>query len=116
MDAVVGLGPSTLMSTPDSCMVHGPLGSGKSALLLALTGRFALSGLLTIDGVDAIHDRFEAMQMTSMSPNWATIRPEDRLTWPSRSPSAASSTDSCVAWQPTGGRDGGNRWLPHREA
>lgn len=63
------------------CMVHGPLGSGKSALLLALTGRFRpLSGSLTIDGIDAIQHPLEAMQMTSVAQLGDYVRPEDRLT------------------------------------
>ncbi len=72
------------------CMVHGPLGSGKSSLLMALTGRFRpMSGTLTIDGIDAIHDAHEAMKYTSVAQLGNYVRPEDRLTL------AESITERC---------------------
>lgn len=63
------------------CVVHGPRGSGKSALLLALTGRFrGATGHLTICGIDAMAKPREAMVHTSIARLGDYVAPEDRLT------------------------------------
>ncbi|MFM9755270.1 ATP-binding cassette domain-containing protein, partial [Streptomyces turgidiscabies] len=61
-------GPVDLTLWPRQvCVVHGPTGSGKSALLLALTGRLReATGSLTIDGIDAMRDPYRAMQLTGV--------------------------------------------------
>lgn len=62
-------------------IVRGDKGSGKSALLLALTGRFKRTrGTLVIDGVDAIANPYEAMARTSVARLADYVQPEDRLT------------------------------------
>lgn len=75
-------GPVDLtLQARDLCIVHGPRGSGKSALLLALTGRFrGATGHLTICGVDAMTRPRAAMAHTSIARLGDYVAPEDRLT------------------------------------
>lgn len=62
-------------------VVHGAAGSGKSALLLALSGRFRRSrGTLIIDGIDAMAEPYRAMQRTGVARIAEYVVPEDRLT------------------------------------
>lgn len=62
-------------------VVRGPKGSGKSALLLALCGRFrGTRGTLTIDGIDALADPYKAIERTSVAQLGDYVQPEDRLT------------------------------------
>lgn len=65
----------------DLVIVHGARGSGKSALLLALAGRFRpLSGSLYINGIDAIADPYAAIVHSSVARLGNYVAPEDRLT------------------------------------
>lgn len=75
-------GPLDLDLFPDDlCIVHGDRGSGKSAFLLALAGRFhPLAGDLTINGIDAIHDPYRAIEHTTVARLGNYVAPEDRLT------------------------------------
>lgn len=64
-----------------TCVVYGEQGSGKSALLLALTGRLTnVSGHLEIAGTDAIAQPREAMKCAGVARIGDYIAPEDRLT------------------------------------
>ena len=75
-------GPLDLTLAPRQiCVVHGPKGSGKSALLLALTGRLReATGRLTICGIDAMRDPYAAMQHTAVARLGNYVYTEDRLT------------------------------------
>ncbi|WP_114046330.1 ATP-binding cassette domain-containing protein [Acidipropionibacterium virtanenii] len=75
-------GPVDLDLSPRQLtVIHGPKGTGKSALLLALTGRFRKTrGTLIIDGVDAIADPYHAIRRTSVATIGNYVQPEDRLT------------------------------------
>ncbi|MEH0338373.1 ATP-binding cassette domain-containing protein [Cutibacterium namnetense] len=62
-------------------VIHGPAGAGKSALLLALSGRFRRTkGTLIIDGIDAMAEPYRALQRTSVARIAEYVVPEDRLT------------------------------------
>ena len=62
-------------------VIHGPAGAGKSALLLALCGRFRRTrGTLIIDGIDAMAEPYRAIQRTSVARIADYVVPEDRLT------------------------------------
>ncbi|MCP2378203.1 ATP-binding cassette domain-containing protein [Cutibacterium modestum] len=62
-------------------VIHGPAGAGKSALLLALCGRFRRTrGTLVIDGIDAMAEPYRAIQRTSVARIADYVVPEDRLT------------------------------------
>ncbi|MGK2308515.1 ATP-binding cassette domain-containing protein [Cutibacterium sp. V970] len=62
-------------------VIHGPAGAGKSALLLALSGRFRRTrGTLIIDGIDAMAEPYRAIQRTSVARIADYVVPEDRLT------------------------------------
>ena len=62
-------------------VIHGPAGAGKSALLLALCGRFRRTrGTLIIDGIDAMAEPYRAIQRTSVARIGDYVVPEDRLT------------------------------------
>ncbi len=75
-------GPVDLDLSPRQLtVIHGPKGTGKSALLLALTGRFRRTrGTLIIDGIDAIADPYRAIRRTSVATIGDYVQPEDRLT------------------------------------
>ncbi|RRD46396.1 ATP-binding cassette domain-containing protein [Tessaracoccus sp. OH4464_COT-324] len=74
-------GPLDLELNPGLCLVEGEEGTGKSSLLLALTGRMrGVSGSLLIGGVDAIDSPRRAMQITSVARLGNYVVPEDRLT------------------------------------
>lgn len=75
-------GPLDLTLAPGQvCLVRGEKGSGKSALLLALSGRFRPArGELTIDGIDAIANPRQAMKVTGVAQIGNYVMPEDRLT------------------------------------
>lgn len=62
-------------------VIHGPAGAGKSALLLALSGRFRRTrGTLIIDGIDAMAEPYRAIHRTSVARIADYVVPEDRLT------------------------------------
>lgn len=75
-------GPLDLEVRPRQIViVDGPRGSGKSALLLALAGRFAHTrGELMIDGVDAIAHPYQAMNRAGVVRLGNYVEAEDRLT------------------------------------
>lgn len=75
-------GPVNLDLYPgDLCLVHGTEGSGKSAFLMALTGRFrGVTGTLDINGYDALADPYATMQDTAVARIGNYVVPEDRLT------------------------------------
>ena len=65
----------------DLCIVHGDKGSGKSALLLTLSGRFrGVTGTLLINGIDALESPYEAIDETTVARLGNYVAPEDRLT------------------------------------
>lgn len=75
-------GPLNLNAGPrDIVIIQGPRGSGKSALLLALSGRLAHTrGELIIDGVDAIAHPYQAMSRAGVIRIGDYVEAEDRLT------------------------------------
>lgn len=75
-------GPLDLKLCPgDLCVVYGTTGSGKSALLLALTGRMrGVTGHLRIVGKEAIPDPYAALRYTSVGRVGQYVAPDDRLT------------------------------------
>ena len=59
-------------------VIHGPAGAGKSALLLALCGRFRRTrGTLIIDGIDAMAEPYRAIQRTSVCLLYTSPSPRD---------------------------------------
>lgn len=75
-------GPVDLDLYPgELCIVTGDEGSGKSAFLLTLSGRFrGATGDLTICGIDALARPYEAIQNTAVARLGNYVLPEDRLT------------------------------------
>ncbi len=75
-------GPLDLMLHPNQvCLVRGSKGSGKSALLMALSARFRPTrGTLKICDIDAIREPRKAMKLTGVAQLGSYVVPEDRLT------------------------------------
>lgn len=75
-------GPLDLSLTPGTlCIVHGTAGSGRSALLLALSGRLRrVSGSLSVAGRDTASDPFGVIEATGVGRIGQFAAPDDRLT------------------------------------
>ncbi|EEH63582.1 hypothetical protein HMPREF0044_1183 [Gleimia coleocanis DSM 15436] len=75
-------GPLSLsIPTGKLCLISGEQSSGKSSLLLALTGRFnGLEGELTINGIDATEHPLQVLEHTSVAQLGNYLTAEDRLT------------------------------------